>query len=44
MIDVFLMHRVELKDLSAGFYEVKLVQKVPNAPCGVESNIIIFVS
>jgi hypothetical protein len=36
---LFLMHRVELKDVSGtGF---KFTSPVPNAPCGVERSILL---
>ncbi len=38
---MFLMHRVELKVLSA-FFPTRICFSVPNAPCGVERNVNFY--
>ena len=38
---VFLMHRVELKDIMSEKLEKDSLKFVPNAPCGVESRVVL---
>ncbi len=38
---LFLMHRVELKDKYVKFTNLS-ISKVPNAPCGVESLLLVI--